>query len=264
MSAIRPPSPPVSSTLRPRVVVLPGMDGSASLLIDTFISALKSAPTASDPSRVILVDYPYDAHLPPPALCAHITRTYLADVDDPRGFIVVSQSFSGHVALLLGQASNCRGVVLVNCFCSCPLPAARPVMRALPAAVFALQPPAGLVARLFFGPRGTAAMMGQVQESVSRVTPDVMKARLGEIADLENWAMWRDVKTVVAGKVLYLRGEEDVLVGKTRHIQLLQQARPDLEFATVQSGPHLVLQTDGARCARIVDEWLDKVLEGGG
>lgn len=137
-------------------------------------------------------------------------------------------------------------------------------MRALPAAVFALQPPAGLVAGLFFGPRGTAAMMAQVQERVSRVAPEVMKARLGEIADLELWGMWRDVKTVVAGKVLFLRGGDDVLVGKTKHIELLQEARPDLQFVTVQSGPHLVLQTDGARCARIVDEWLDKMLQGGG
>lgn len=254
---------------RPRIVVLPGMDGTASLLIEQFARNLCVGAYDSDPERIIFVDYPRDKHLKPAQLRDYVAENYLTRLmKDTRGYILVAQSFSGHVALLIADANaskrpgNHIGTVLVNCFCSCPAPLwARGMLRTIPALAFAQQPPSFVVKSVFFGSSGTASMMDAVQSLVALVLPAVMKARLRDVADESTWTQWKNRKALQGRYVLYLRGADDVLVGATRHPELLQQARPDVEFVTIDKGPHLVLQTDGARCARIVDDWLSKMEE---
>jgi Alpha/beta hydrolase family len=246
-----------------RIVILPGMDGTASLLIDQFARSLCSGRGACDPSRVVLVDYPRERHLSCAQLGAHVVKTYLDEMEgDDRGYVLVAQSFSGHVALRLAGADGpalpgvYRGTCLVNTFCSAPVPGwARSALHAIPKNVFAQQPPAWVATRLFFGRRGTVGQMNKVREAVSPVLPEVMKARLSSIADEDTWPEWRDSAALPGSSLLYLRGAGDALVGATRHVSLLRQARSDVRFVSIEEGPHLVLQTHGALCARLVSDF---------
>ncbi|PXF42387.1 hypothetical protein BWQ96_07907 [Gracilariopsis chorda] len=87
-----------SSAMLPRVVVLPGMDGT-DLLLDSFRRQLC---TPDDPDRVIAVDYPYAQSLSIQDLASLVVAKYLSPLErDRRGYVLVNQSFSGHVGLQL-------------------------------------------------------------------------------------------------------------------------------------------------------------------
>lgn len=250
-----------------RIVLLPGMDGTASLLIDNFARYIcNSGGGSADASRVVLVDYPRDRYLSSRELADHVAESYLAPLaDDERGYVLVAQSFSGHIALQLASRQESetlaalpglyKGTVFVNCFCSLPMRWAGPVMRALPESVFARQPPSYLVARFFFGQSGSGDMMKAVQKVVQPVLASVMKSRLLLIVEEDSWHLWRDLAVVPQSAALFLYGSGDVLVGATEHITLLRESRSDIEFVEVPGGPHLLLQTNGSECARLVDEF---------
>lgn len=250
-----------------RVVLLPGMDGTASLLIDNFARSICNTGTGSaDVSRIVLVDYPRDRHLSSEELADYVAESYLARLaDDERGYVLVAQSFSGHVALQLASRQQSetltalpgsyKGTVFVNCFCSLPMRWAGPVLRALPESVFTRQPPAYLVARFFFGRSGSSDMMKAVQKVVQPVLASVMKSRLLLIVDEDSWHLWRDSSVLPRASAMFLFGSGDVLVGGTEHLELLRHSRTDIEFVEFPGGPHLLLQTNGAECARLIDDF---------
>lgn len=238
----------------PRVYVLPGMDGTANLLLDTFQSSLIGGA-----SRVVMVDYPKQSFLSFSELADFVAGQIRPD--DTHGYVLVAQSFSGHVALRLATSpaalpGSYLGTVLVNSFCSAPLPPwARPVMRRVPPAAFMQQPPAWLASRILFGAAGTVKQMAAVQRVVQRVAPHVIAARLAACADESSWALWRDEIALPGESLLYLQGGSDILCGGTRHANLMQQARSDIQFHRFPGGGHLLLQTSGAECARAVDRF---------
>lgn len=255
------------ASTRTRIVLLPGMDGTASLLIDNFARYIcNPGAGVADASRVVLVDYPRDRYLSSRELADYVAESYLAPLaDDERGYVLVAQSFSGHVALQLSSRRKSetseplpglyKGTVFVNCFCSLPVRWAGPALRAVPESVFKRQPPAYFVAHFFLGQRGGSGMMEAVQKVVRPVLPSVMKSRLLLIVDEDSWHLWRDSAVLSESNALFLYGSGDLLVGGTEHIALLRNSRRDIEFVEVPGGPHLLLQTDGVECARVVDEF---------
>jgi Alpha/beta hydrolase family len=258
----------LQAAARPRIVLLPGMDGTASLLIDRFARQIcrgSAGAMAMDATRMVLVDYPRDRHLSCSALAEFVAEWYLLPLaDDERGYVVVAQSFSGHVALYL---SSCRagnrkrlpghkGTVFVNCFCSLPTRWAKPFMGAIPETVFARQPPAWVTTRFFFGRGGTPTQMRAVQDVVAPVLPSVMKARIDAIANEDTWYLWRDL--LLLPEALYIYGSADVLVGATKHVGLLRESRRDVEFVGVVDAGHLVLQTHGEMCARLIEGFVSR------
>ncbi|CAN8070456.1 unnamed protein product [Agarophyton chilense] len=89
-----------SSSVLPRIVVLPGLDGT-DLLLDRFRRQL-CAP--DDPNRVIAVDYPYERILSVQEMATFVIDNHLAKLgNDKRGYVVVNQSFSGHVGFQLAR-----------------------------------------------------------------------------------------------------------------------------------------------------------------
>lgn len=265
---IRPTRSCASSSTR--IVLLPGMDGTASLLIDNFARYICNTGVGSaDASRVVLVNYPRDRYLSSRELADHVAESYLAPLaDDERGYVLVAQSISGHIALQLASRQQSetlaalpglyKGTVFVNSFCSLPMRWAGPVLRALPESVFTRQPPAYLVARFFFGQSGSSVMMKAVQKVVQPVLASVMKSRLLMIIDEDSWHMWRDSSVLPESDALFLFGSGDLLVGGTKHMTLLRESRGDVKFVEVRGGPHLLLQTNGAECARLVHEFASR------
>jgi hypothetical protein len=245
--------------MRPRVVVLPGMDGNA-LMLDGFAAALGSA---EDPGRVVQVQYPGDSHLHPiDAVGAYIVREYLAKLQsDTRGYIIVAQSYSGHVALSLCSGrwgtipGNCVGCVLVNAFCSPPVPAALRYLSSLvPSFAFSQRLPLSAISYFLLG-SGRLKEARQVQDAVSRCDPAVMLARMRDCLHDDSWSEWRDRLSLIGSSVLYLRGSSDPLVGKTDLVRRMKEARDDISFVDVHAGPHLLLQCAPDVCARTIDDY---------
>lgn len=243
----------VASSL-PRVYVLPGMDGTASLLLDDFKSRLKGGA-----SRVVLIDYPRQQYLSFQELADFVARQIR--VEDAREYVVVAQSFSGHVALRLASDEGRLpvpplGTVLVNCFCSAPFPSwLWPILRSIPPAIFAQTPPGWLISHFFFGDAGTAERISAVQRVVRSVAPRTMASRLSACVDESSWDLWRDQVALPGEAVLYLQSGSDLLCGDASQADLMRQARGDVEFHCIPDAPHMLLQTSGVECARVVDQF---------
>lgn len=227
------------------------MDGT-DLMLDNFRSALSSQ---DDPGRVIGVDYPFNEELSVPELAHFTSEKYLEPLaQDPRGYVLVNQSFSGHVGLHLASKTPpgiLQAQVFVNSFVSPPAPS---FLRNIPTSVgdrlFQNQPPPWLVGRIFLGPN--AKGMHTVQAAASQVLPAVMSHRLGICLNEDSWHIWRNSDQISADKTLYLRGDSDVIVRK-RDAHTLKASRPDIEWVHVEGGPHLLLQRYGTECGTAVD-----------
>lgn len=144
----------------PAVVLLPGMDGTA-LLGGPFRSALD--PLVS----LVEASYPCDELLDTAQLARRVVPTFAAQAREmhPTGrYVIVAQSFSGHVALKYAETRppGLAGIVLVNAFTSTPLPAlaTRGLLAAQgpPEWMFQAQPPPEIVARALLGGGGPAAV----------------------------------------------------------------------------------------------------------
>jgi pimeloyl-[acyl-carrier protein] methyl ester esterase len=250
---------------RPRVVVLPGMDGGP-LLLEAFAAALGSA---QDPTRVLKVRYPRESHLHPiTEVGYHIIREYLTALNgDDRGYIIVAQSYSGHVALSLCSGrlgplpGKCTGCVLVNTFCSAPTPDyVKHLSWLIPRSVFSQQLPLPLISFFLLG-AGRTEEAREVQASVSGCEPGIMLARMHDCLRDDSWPEWTDGSSLNGSSVLYLRGLSDPLVGKTDLVRRMSQTRSDIRFVGIHDGPHLLLQCAPEACARAIDSFFKPVVE---
>lgn len=232
------------------------MDGTELLLRD-FRAALCGP---ADSGRVVGVAYPRDEELSVAALAAHVTDAYLtALADDPRGYVLVNQSFSGHVGLRLAASAprGLLGQVFVNAFASPPGPAWLHGARFLPpAALMRRQPPPWMVSRIFLGPDGSG--MSAVQAAGAANRPEVMRDRLRLCLTEDSWHVWRNRTLLPGDATLYLRGDGDVIVSEERAKEM-QDARPDIAWVRVPKGPHLLLQRHGRESARAVEQFCEQV-----
>lgn len=235
------------------------MDGT-DLLLDPFRQVMS---TPDDPNRIIAVNYPFNQSLTIPELVTFVTHNYLAPLsEDPRGYILLSQSFSGHVGLHLSQMrtpGNLRAQIFVNAFASPPGPSllrGNPIPAPVTDALFRRQPPPWLVGRMFLGENTTG--MHVVQAAASRVAPNVMSQRLSLCLSENSWHVWRRRDVLQASRTLYLRGVDDAIVSR-REAREMQLARPDVEWVEIPRGPHLLLQSFGTECGIAVDLFCERV-----
>lgn len=232
------------------------MDGT-DLLLDSFRRQLC---TPDDPDRVIAVDYPYAQSLSIQDLASLVVAKYLSPLErDRRGYVLVNQSFSGHVGLQLAirNLRRLRGQVFVNCFASPPGPK---FLQNIPftatSSLFKRQPPPWMVSRIFLGPSATG--MDHVQAAASRIKPEVMSHRLSLCLTEDSWHLWRNRRLLPSSQTLYLRGDNDLLIPKPQ-AQQLRSARPDIEWVTVPKGPHLLLQRYGTECGVAVENFCSRM-----
>ena len=209
------------------LVLLPGMHGSDSLFAD-FIAALGSDV------RVVTVNYPSDRVLDYAAL-ADIVRPYLPQHEP---YVMLGESFSGPVAIMLAaeRPAGLAGIVLCGTFAKCP----RPMLRPLRAAISWLpmgSPMVAVAAPLFLGRFNTPSLRKAFHQAIEQVAPDVMRARLRAVLDID---CSQDLHQIQV-PVLYLRADEDMAVPK-KAAEEIWQAIPSMQMKTFPA-PHMVLQT---------------------
>jgi len=220
-----------------RIVLLPGLDGTAKLF-NRFIAAA-----------------PPDVSLAALALPSEdLTYEQLADRIDstlPEGQIVlVAESFSGPLALALTERRIFAGVVLCNSFVVAPRPWALRWL-ALPA-LFTLPLPDFLLRRYMVGAGADDALVRALAAAVASVPSAVLASRVRSVLTVD--AMNAFARSAVP--ILYLRGTEDRLVPDSA-VRGMAAAR-HFPIARVP-GPHLLLQANPVGAWEAILPFLDSL-----
>ena len=208
------------------VVLLPGMDGTGSLLSE-FIASLPPGVEAA------VISYPPDEPMGYAELEA-FTRPKLPS----RPFILVGESFSGPIAVALAASdpATVRGLVLVGSFVRSPIPAPH-WLRSVLAVVPIWRIPLALVSVFAFGEWSSDAVRARVSSAMSAVAPAAWRARLRAVLS----ANAEDKLRSVRAPVLYLRGASDRMVPRSAWT-LVKKLCPSARLVELE-GPHFLLET---------------------
>jgi len=152
-----------------RVVVLPGLDGTGTLLAD-FCSALEARGVPAS-----VVGYPPGRPLDYDGLEA-IVRGQLPKTH----FVLLGESFSGPLAIRIAAdpPPGLVGLVLSTTFARSPIgnvSAIAPLLRFAPA-----RPPMALLSWWLLGPWATPRLRAQLCDALGRVDPAVLRTRAAE------------------------------------------------------------------------------------
>ncbi len=224
------------------LLLLPGMDGTGVL----FAPLLEALPAGLRPTVVAY---------PPRELLGYAELLPLVRAACPaEDFVVVAESFSGPLALMLAASKPepLRGVVLVASFVRSPLPAPLRWLATLARPICFRWAPVWPARWALLGRHGTPRLNRLFAEALAIPSPDAMAARARAIANVDVAEDLRQAEV----PLLYLAGREDRVVGP-RSLAAIRHVRPDIEVAELP-GPHLLLQACPAEAARVIGEFVKR------
>ena len=224
-------------------MLLPGLDGTGSLLLG-FRGALDAS------IKTIVVSYPLDRDIDYAGLEA-VARSSLPR---KKPFVLLAKSFSGPIAISIAASrpAGLRGLILTCSFARNPHPMLaplHPLVRFLPIRSV----PIALLAWPALGRFATPALRSQLADTLSRVSPSVIRKRLRAVLKADVSALLARVDV----PVLYLRASEDRLVPMSASATL--SAMPGIRFAEVE-GPHFLLQARPSAAAEQVQGFLREIV----
>lgn len=225
------------------LVLLPGMDGTGALFA-RFVAAL-----GSDIEPVV-VSYPGETQLGYEELTGYVRERLPQD----RPFVILGESFSGPIAVSIAAAPppGLRGIVLCCSFVTSPLPGAG-LLRRIAGAVPVAGLPRSWMVRALVGRRAGADVRREVEDAVARVAPEVLRARMRAVLEVDVTAQLRRVGV----PVLCLRASEDRVV-PTAAAGRIAEVRPDARVVEI-AGPHLLLQAEPEAAAAQVTAYVREV-----
>jgi len=220
-----------------RIVVLPGMHGTTNLLEDF-------AAAAPSDDRVELVALPTQ-RLDYPALASHFATTLRLGPDT----VLVAESFSGPLAILLAERVGAAALILCNTFARAPYPSQ---LRAFPLSLLArIPPPPALVRHFSVGPHAPAQLIRQVRATIAAIPSWLLAFRtrcvltVDVTAELARCAM----------PILYVRGTDDRLVRNKSVDEIVAAASAPVSVARIP-GPHLILSTSPREVWQSISDFL--------
>lgn len=225
------------------LIILPGMDGTG-LLLEAFIAALGPG------FDVKVVRYP-DTESAGYGELEVIARTALPQAGP---FFILGESFSGPLAVTLASAfpDRVQGLILCASFVRNPRPGLswlKPFIDLLPLS----RAPAAALGYLLLGKHGSAEMRAALAETLARIAPATLRARLRA-------AMGADVSAGFAAlgmPILYLRATHDRTVPRAAS-ELAQQLNPRTTVTQIEA-PHFLLQTAPGHAAKAVANFVEDV-----
>ncbi len=227
-----------------KLVLLPGLDGTGRLF-DPFIKALP------DRIETKVVSYPTEQEMDYSELCDFV----LSRLPREQDYVLVGESFSSPIAIeICARRPGClSGLVLVCGFASNPIKAASSL-----APLIDYLPTRGHIVRAI-----STHLLGatapdnrrRLIEAVEAVDSTVLRNRLKMIVSLDV----SDALGKIGVPALYLRASNDKLVGRGSATEI-QQAIASLELETLD-GPHFLLQERAVESARVISEFVSRVLE---
>jgi pimeloyl-ACP methyl ester carboxylesterase len=222
------------------LVLLPGMDGTASLF-DGFVDALGAQ------IKTIAISYDNTTPMGYAKLTDYV-RARLP-VDEP--YILLAESFSGPIAVAL--AAEClphlRGLILCCTFVRNPRPGLdwlKPMLGILPM----LRPPQWMLKALLLSANSSPASQASLFKAVAQVAPSVMRARLQAVLSVNMTVQMAAVKV----PTLYLRASKDRLVLASA-ADLITSLNANTQVVDIDA-PHAVLQVAPQAAVRAIDLWI--------
>lgn len=223
-------------------VLLPGIDGTAKMfgpLQDALAPALPSQCIAYPPREFL--DY------------AALTEYVLARLPDGP-VVLIAESFSGPLSLMVATrlGERCKAVVLVATFVTNPRKwESRLVNRLMRSWMLSLKP-SQFMARFF--------VMGDAPDEMVRYVLDNHKQVAGKVTLGRLRAVFKvDVRELLVNcqiPVLHLFAQRDRVVLQ-HSVREIQHLRPDIKSICID-GPHFLLQTRAASCAREIVNFLQQ------
>jgi len=227
----------------PTLVLLPGMDGTGELFA-LFCAAL------GDDIETIRVRYPTNEMLGYGELTA-VARSWLPG-DKP--FVLLAESFSGPVAVLLAatKPTGLVGLILCASFVRNPRPAFGPLTSVLQS-FWSNGIPKRLLHSLLLGGSATKDVRDDLDRVLKNVEKRVLFHRLRSIADVDVRQQLDRIE--IPG--MYLRATNDRLVppASSRPFESLTPRWAIREIAA----PHFVLQVAPRSAAREVREFVESI-----
>jgi pimeloyl-[acyl-carrier protein] methyl ester esterase len=209
-----------------RLVLLPGMDGTGEL----FVSLVKILPNDLQP---LVVAYPPNEPWGYSELINFI-RNQLPKHED---FVVLGESFSGPLALMLASdpSARMRALVLTCTFENHPRPALAPLSM-LAHVVLRFRPPKFLIQSVLTNGAKNLDIAASLQLAISKVSVEALQARIKAINGLASDVQQKSI----AMPSLYLQASSDRVVPAECY-RSLQVRIPHLKLAKIE-GPHCLLQ----------------------
>lgn len=220
-----------------RVVLLPGLDGTARL----FAPFVASAPTGIDLATQAL---PCDA----PRDYAQLAEWVIARLPSDR-VVLVAESFSGPLALVI--ANRCPRVAAVVLCASFVVPPLTLPASWLPSFVWARPPPAFFVRLLLTG--GDRTLAESVRSAVADVPGPVIAHRIATVLRVDV----RNEVAALARPLLVLRATRDRIV-RVDSSATIRRLEPDAELVDVDA-PHLLLQAAPEAAWAVIAPFLARV-----
>ncbi|GHA71674.1 alpha/beta fold hydrolase [Cognatilysobacter bugurensis] len=230
------------NSLRPRFVLLPGLDGTGHYS-EVLEQLLKPH------GEVLSLSYPRDRPLDYDGLTKRVAPAL------PRErHMIIAESFGGPLALMLARQRppGLAGLVLASTFATIRWPFKRALL-ALARRVSPGHVPAALTSRLVWSGRDSLARRNEVRAVMMRVRPDVVSLRNCE-------ALRVDLRSgpCVDLPALVMRGRQDRLIG-ARSTATLDDVLTNVERAEFDA-PHFLFQAEpDATAACIVDFAMRRV-----
>jgi len=229
----------------PLLVLLPGFDGTGRL----FRSFVQSLPTSVES---VIVPLPTEAD----SDYESIARSIIHRLPGDRPFVLLGESFSGPLALMLAARGdlNVAAVILVASFIRRPIAWLPGIARYMfGAAMFRLPGQRFFVNHLLAGGRAPEVLLRDAMASLHSNDRHVLAGRLRAALGVDA----TEAFTQCPVPVLYLRGDQDRLVDPNT-ANALKRLRPDLKCKTLHA-PHFVLQIAAADAANAVGDYLASV-----
>ncbi|MDV6332882.1 alpha/beta hydrolase [Asticcacaulis sp. 201] len=216
------------SDRKPVCLLLPGTDG-------TGYFSTRFAAALSPHLETRILSYPANEAMDYARLCEYL----LPDVPADRNYILIAESFSGPLAILLaGMASHPPDVLILTAtFAVKPWPRMAPLLRLCLFLTGRVKVPAWVIAIMLLSQK-TKFMAKDILSSLQTIDPNVLRTRLNAVLDC-------DVRPQLAAldmPIMYIRGRRDRLIPKkcaddmtaiNRHITVVEV-----------DAPHFVLQDD--------------------
>ena len=230
--------------MTPRLVLLPGLDGTGELFRPLLAVWRGAAP--------VVGSYPRDRFLDYDACVAH-AATFL-----PAGerSVLLGESFSGPIAIRLAAQFPERVAGLVLCASFARSPRGAPLSAMVSAcATIALRAPGSkfFLQQLLLNGHRDAVLLDRVEDNRRLVRPEVLASRLRAVMRCDAREELRRTRQ----PLLYLQAARDRLVPQAAAADILH-CRPDGRIARI-AAPHFVLQTKPSEAAAHLESWQNGI-----
>ncbi len=227
------------------IVMLPGMHGTGAL----FAPLIAELGTGFNS---VTVSYPPIEGLGYAAL-AEIARRSLPSEGK---FIILGESFSGPIAVMLASAkpAGLVGMILCSTFISNPRPRLK-WLRFLAGLAPVKLTPAFIYNFFLLGGAATPSLQSAIRDVLSQISGAALKVRMRAVLDVDVSAHM----TLVRVPVLYLRARQDRLVPPNASSRITEM-HPETQVVPVDA-PHCLLQVAPAEAARIIKQFASQVTQ---